>query len=858
MTTEVFNIVIREDGSRVVKRNMEDIGRTGRTAASGIDLLKRALLGLGVAAIVRQFTNMLDVTTTINNRLRLVTNTTTELNAVYGELLRISNDTRTGLQSNADLFNRLSLSTRSLNLSYRQQLDLTEQLNKALVISGASASEGGAGLIQLSQGLASGALQGDELRSVLENLPRVAQVIAEEMGVTVGELRKLGADGKITAQTVVDAFANASDQLDAEFAKIAPTIESAFTVFNNQMLDFVRNANEASGIGEVLANVILFLADNFNAVVGAAAGLGIVLVGSLIPAVISLTVAMAANPIGLLVVAIAAATTAIGFFGDKTVEVGGRTATVWQIVKAVVMTAIDVFVQAREYLSEIWGTATESASGFFSSVTGWLKDFLSNWGITFDSVTGFVKKAVNVWIGLHVGFIQAVGPVITEGIPAMFNLAMGLAKNIVLDAVQYIVNLFVTALGGVGDALSYLPGVADDLGESIRSSLNVDFSDIRADTDALRTTFNETGAAITDNFGAALQRDYVGDFTDQVGQLGTALNENFQANLDSVIASQEDAVDLNAVLAGSYGGTTDAVNNLGDAAGGAAGKTADLNKQLEIQKRLLEDSVGARQEFIDTLAAVQTLLSDPTSGFTQSDGFGALSSLFSEDIFQNTQEAIQLQVEQVRLMYEQIDAMRQADVISEQTAAMAKAQANYGLIEQRLSGQKAFFGELAKLSRSENRKIAAIGKAAAVTQATIDGYLAIQKALASYPPPANYAIAAAIGATTAANVASILSQNTNFATGGSFVVPGSGGTDSAMVALRATPGERVSVQTPTQVRKGTNAANGGGGEGGGAAQVNQRIINVVDPAMVGDFLATPEGETVLVNVISRSGIMDRR
>jgi hypothetical protein len=214
-----------------------------------------------------------------------------------------------------------------------------------------------------------------------------------------------------------------------------------------------------------------------------------------------------------------------------------------------------------------------------------------------------------------------------------------------------------------------------------------------------------------------------------------------------------------------------------------------------------------------------------------------------------------LQVERFTLMYQQIDAMRAADVISERTAAQAKAQVNVKYQEARLSGYSAMFGELAKLSSSGNRTLSAIGKAAAVTQATIDGYLAIQKALASHPPPLNYAMAAAIGVTTAANVASILSTNTNFATGGSFTVPGGmGGVDSQVVALRASPGERISVQTPTQVRHGTAAANGasGGGEGGAAPQVNNRIVNVLDPALLGDYLATAEGESVVLNVIRRN------
>jgi hypothetical protein len=251
---------------------------------------------------------------------------------------------------------------------------------------------------------------------------------------------------------------------------------------------------------------------------------------------------------------------------------------------------------------------------------------------------------------------------------------------------------------------------------------------------------------------------------------------------------------------------------------------------------------------------VSTLLQ--SGQITGNDAFSQMmgAGLLNEDLFKGSQELMNLRVDQFRQMYEQIDALRQADIISEQTAAQAKAQINAQYTEQRLAGQKALFGELAKLARSENRTLAAIGKAAAVTQATIDGYLAIQKALASYPPPINYAIAAAIGATTAANVASILSTNTNFATGGSFVVPGTGGVDSQMVALRASPGERVTVQTPTQVRHGSTAANSGQGGGGAAPpQVNTRIVNVVDPALLGDYLSTPDGEQLVMNTIRRNG-----
>ena len=279
---------------------------------------------------------------------------------------------------------------------------------------------------------------------------------------------------------------------------------------------------------------------------------------------------------------------------------------------------------------------------------------------------------------------------------------------------------------------------------------------------------------------------------------------------------------------------------------------------MKLENDLLEDAIGKRGEFVEKLNAVNALLAEGSAAYTKTDAFTELAGMVGSDIFAGTQEAIDAQIARFQVMYDQIEMMRQADLISEQSARQAMAAVEVQYTEMRLSGQKALFGELAKLSKSGNRTLAAIGKAAAVAQATIDGYLAIQKALAEYPPPMSYAIAGAVGLTTAANVASILSTNANFATGGSFVVPGSGGVDSAMVGLRASPGERVTVQTPAQVRKGTEAANGtSGGATGAAPQVNQRIINVIDPAIVGDYLATPEGEDVLVNVISRSGIMGR-
>lgn len=119
--------------------------------------------------------------------------------------------------------------------------------------------------------------------------------------------------------------------------------------------------------------------------------------------------------------------------------------------------------------------------------------------------------------------------------------------------------------------------------------------------------------------------------------------------------------------------------------------------------------------------------------------------------------------------YERIDELRQQDLLSEQQAADAKAQIDRAINEERLNAADQFFGNLATLSESKNKTLAAIGKAAAVAQATIDGILAVQKTLATIPPPYSFALAASIGAATAVNIAKITGIGFE---GGGFTGPG--------------------------------------------------------------------------------------
>ena len=142
----------------------------------------------------------------LENKLKGVGYEGENLNNTLQTLHKVSNDTRSSLSSNIALYSKLTANTKELGVSQEELIDFTTNLNKVIGISGATATEADAGILQLSQGMASGRLQGQELASVLTNLPTVADRIATSMGKSRGQLRALGAEGKITAKEVLKAL----------------------------------------------------------------------------------------------------------------------------------------------------------------------------------------------------------------------------------------------------------------------------------------------------------------------------------------------------------------------------------------------------------------------------------------------------------------------------------------------------------------------------------------------------------------------------------------------------------------------------------------------------------------------------
>ncbi len=296
MADSVFDLSFNID-TRSLDRGLTRLGRgltAAQRAANSIgSTLNRAFAVFASFTAVKSLIQTGDAYLNIQNRLRTVIDDTLTLEVTQQALLETANRTRTSFEQNVEVFQRLTAATEALNLGLGREgvLGVMETLNQAISISGATSIEASQALRQLTQGLASGALKGDELRSVLEQLPTIADILARQLGVTRGQLKDLGERGKITSQVIVDAFRSAREEIAEKFAKSIPTIGQAFTLLRNSFVKLVGDLQEGTGVFSLLAQGIKFIADNLPAFTAAIYVLATAFIGSLIPGMLRAIVA---------------------------------------------------------------------------------------------------------------------------------------------------------------------------------------------------------------------------------------------------------------------------------------------------------------------------------------------------------------------------------------------------------------------------------------------------------------------------------------------------------------------------------------------------------------------------------------
>ncbi|QZI72888.1 phage tail tape measure protein [Pseudomonas protegens] len=195
--------------------------------------------------------------TTLTSRMLLVTEGSAQLAAAQKAVFSIAQSAYQPLTATAELYQRIATNQKELKLTGEGVAGIVGTISKTMAISGASAASANAALIQLGQAFASGVLRGEELNSVMEQAPALAQAIAAGMGKTVGELRTLGAAGLLTADAVVKALQAQQQAVDELFGKTAVTIGHSFTALENSFTQVVGRLDQASGASASISSSIV-------------------------------------------------------------------------------------------------------------------------------------------------------------------------------------------------------------------------------------------------------------------------------------------------------------------------------------------------------------------------------------------------------------------------------------------------------------------------------------------------------------------------------------------------------------------------------------------------------------------------
>ena len=234
-----------------------------REAVSAIADLKTALAGLASAFAIREIVQFSDSLTAMRNRLSLLTTDLTSTSDMFNAIGAIAMKTKTPLEAVGTLFTRIANANKELGFSLRDSAKMTEAVALSLSIMGTTSSEAASGMIQLTQALGAGVVNGDELRSILENMPMVADALAESLGKTRSQLREMGSQGKITGTDLANALLNVLPKLQEQAGGFQVTIGQAFenlkTGAKVAFDEFERN----TATGKAVSAVILSLGFEF-------------------------------------------------------------------------------------------------------------------------------------------------------------------------------------------------------------------------------------------------------------------------------------------------------------------------------------------------------------------------------------------------------------------------------------------------------------------------------------------------------------------------------------------------------------------------------------------------------------------
>jgi tape measure domain len=776
-----------KSSSKSLSEVTRESDRASRSMGALASAIKPVAASLAAAFSVRTLTQYADSWSDMTSLVRVNISAQDDAAAVMERLADIARTTYSSLELTARGFAQNAFTLTALGKSTRQQLDYTSALNNALVISGAKGQQAQIVQDSLNRAMAEGSLRGQELQNVLNYGSAIASLLAEELGVNVAQLREMAKEGRITSEVIFNALVKNMERLEQTAESMPATIGDAFLLLRNSVLQAVGVYDQANGISVKFAESLVKIADvirdtDWGPYIRALTT-GAKIAAAYVVAVRAIPVAKAAA---------AAATTAYqSVLAAFSSQVAVTTAALWRM-----------------------NTALGVVGAAFA---GWqIGTYLRN---EFEIVE---KAGIALMGGLHTVAIQIGGFFREMGERIKF------AVTNPIDAIRGSIADFLEWMSGLGrDTLKFLgfEGLADSIKTefaSIRGATAAEhkamLEQIRAETAAEVELVNNIYAEMFANVGKEAKEASSG-ISDLAGEVGNLTNETVKlaAAQEAAAAAEERRLEgiLNELTAleravATWGMTSKEVKLYDLAMQGATAAQLEyaqglldtiaglekakeeeeaylrLVKDLRTEEERLTDEFRERIAVLDAMAASTRIASDEyaamasrvaEAAFTAAPEFaglapevgGAAGELLK---INEAQEKLQLWYDTQLEMLNQFRAERsdlnaqwdaQEEALKqEHEAKLAEIEKARQMASLNLAGD--FFGQLSALQKSESSKARAIGKAAAIAEATINTYraaTAAYAAMAGIPvvgPALGVAAASAAIAAGMANVAAIQGQ----------------------------------------------------------------------------------------------------
>ena len=439
---------------------LEQTDSKASAAAGGLGKIGSVLAGFASLSFAKSMLDTADAMQSINAQVRQVVSSESEYLAVQRQLLDVANNTRASLESTANLYVSTSRALKDYGYTQQEILTFTEATNNAMAIGGVQAQQQAAALMQLSQALGSGVLQGDEFKSIAEAAPILLDTIAEYMGKSRAEIKKLGSEGQLTADVIFKAISGASEKFGEQAAKMPMTMGQALTVFSNNWQSMVSKLLNDSGAMSGIASIIKLIADNLNLVVPIMAGFAVAVAAAVAPT-LALNVALLANPFGIVAVAIGAVIGLIAQFGDEIDVFGDGWSNLSDVIQAV-----------WQVITETIGEAVDTVKSWFGELTAWVDESVGGWSAVFERVMSLISSTIGAYINVYINTFATGWMLIKEAANNMPQFFANLGKaigNVFISAIEWMVN---KAVGMINSMIDFANKAASMVGVSGIEKLN--------------------------------------------------------------------------------------------------------------------------------------------------------------------------------------------------------------------------------------------------------------------------------------------------------------------------------------------------------------------------------------------------